>query len=209
MAPPRPVRTTAALAVVTVIAYVITRLTGDQMLALQGGFLPARFTTNIVIPSALPAWLTPLSATLLHGGILHLCFNILMLVYCGRQVESVLGGVRLVILYIAGAYGAALAQFLVYPASTVPMIGASGAISALIAAYALMYSRSEVSGVGPILGPVLRALWLAVAWVGMQTILAIVTEDGPFAIATAAHVGGFLIGLALTYPLLEWRYRSA
>ena len=57
--------------------------------------------------------LTPLTATLVHGGLLHLGFNMLMLVWCGTQVERVLGRTGLIVLYVVGAYAAALAQWAV------------------------------------------------------------------------------------------------
>jgi membrane associated rhomboid family serine protease len=148
-----------------------------------------------------------LTATLLHGGLLHLGFNLLMLVYCGKQVEGVIGGMRLLILYVIGAYGAAFAQYAVDPQSVMPMIGASGAISAVVGAYALMFGRGQVKRIGPIPSVVVRALWLAAAWIVLQWGMGFITGGTATPIATAAHIGGFLTGLILAYPLLEWRYR--
>ena len=65
--------------------------------------------------AAVPAFLTPLTATLVHCGLLHLGFNMLMLVWCGRQVERVLGRTGLIVLYLVGAYAAAGAQWLADP----------------------------------------------------------------------------------------------
>jgi membrane associated rhomboid family serine protease len=205
VAPQRPLRTTAAITALTAIAFVVQGFAGPHVI-LQGGFIPARFS-EVAPFVAVPFALTPLTATLLHGGWLHLGFNMLMLVYCGRQVEGVLGGLRLVILYLVGAYGAALGQFLVDPGSTSPMIGASGAISAVIATYALMFGRGQVKRIGPVPGVVVRAAWLAVAWVALQWGIGFASGGTATPIAVAAHVGGFLTGLVLTYPLLEWRYR--
>jgi len=205
VAPSRPQRTTVAICVLTIVAYFAASLAGPHLI-LQAGFIPARLTLSTPF-LAVPFWLTPLSATLLHGGLLHLGFNLLMLGYCGRQVETVLGGLRLVILYVIGAYGAALAQYAVDPTSVGPMIGASGAISAVIGAYALMFGRGTTSRIGPVSPTFVRALWLAAAWIVLQTLVGVATDAGPTPIATAAHVGGFLTGLVLTWPLLEWRYR--
>lgn len=205
MQPSRPVRTTAAITALTGLAF-IAQSFGDPHLVLRAGFIPARLTEAVPF-LAVPFWLTPLTATLLHGGLLHLGFNLLMFVYCGKQVEGVIGGMRLVILYVIGAYGAALAQFAVNPESMMPMIGASGAISAVIGAYALMFGRGQVKKIGPVPGIVVRALWLAAAWVLLQWGMGFVTGGTATPIATAAHVGGFLTGLLLAYPLLEWRYR--
>ena len=85
----------------------------------------------------MPAWLTPLTATLIHGGIAHLALNLVMLVYCGLFAERALGAAGVVILYIVGAYAAALGHWAFEPGSSMPMIGASGAISAVVGAYAV------------------------------------------------------------------------
>ncbi len=201
----RPMRATVAISVLTAFAYAVQGIAGPHVI-LQAGFIPARLTEAFPF-EAVPFWLTPLTATLLHGGLLHLGFNLLMLVYCGRQVESVLGGLRLVILYIVGAYGAALGQYLLDPGSTGPMIGASGAISAVVGTYALMFGRGQVRRIGPVPGIVVRALWLAVAWVFLQWGIGFASGGTASPIAFAAHIGGFVTGLVLMYPLLEWRYR--
>jgi membrane associated rhomboid family serine protease len=205
VAPNRPVRTTAAITALTGLAFLLQGLGGPHIL-LQGGFVPARMT-EVVPFDAVPFWLTPLTATLLHGGLLHLGFNLLMFVYCGKQVEGVIGGMRLLILYVIGAYGAAFAQYAVDPQSVMPMIGASGAISAVVGAYALMFGRGQVKRIGPIPSVVVRALWLAAAWIVLQWGMGFITGGTATPIATAAHIGGFLTGLILAYPLLEWRYR--
>jgi len=106
------------------------------------GFIPARVGGFLVTPSVL-WWLTPLTATLIHGGLLHLVTNFILFAYCGRQVESVLGPGPLVVLYVIGAYAAAAGQYLLDPMSTAPMIGASGAISALVGAYALSFGKPK------------------------------------------------------------------
>ena len=112
-------------------------------------------------------------------------------------------------LYVLGAYGAALGQYIVEPMSPSPMIGASGAVSALVAAYAMLFSRGDVRAFGPVSGQIIRALWLAAAWVALQWLVGAATGGGASEIATAAHVGGFIVGLILVRPLLAWRYRGA
>ena len=203
MAPARAPRVAVAIAAVTVAAWLAQSLAGPHAIFL-GGFIPARASLAFPFAHAAPFALTPLSATLLHGGLLHIGLNLVMLVFCGRPVESVIGGARLALLYVFGAYAAAFGQYLVEPASQAPMIGASGAISAVLAAYALMFGRETSPTRG---GRLLRALWLLLAWTLIQWGISVATATGPFAIATAAHVGGFAGGLALTPVLLAWRYR--
>jgi membrane associated rhomboid family serine protease len=205
----KPARLTYGIAAVTVLAYFAGMLlTSGEFTTEQMGFIPLRFSVEAQ-GFVVPAWLTPLTATLSHGDILHLGFNMLMLVYCGRSVEAVLGTWPMAALYLIGAYVAAAGQFIVGPMSPVPMIGASGAISAVVAVYALLFGRNDVKRVGPIPAHWVRAIWLAVAWTAIQWMIGLVSGGGGYEIATAAHVGGFLAGLALARPLLAWRYRGA
>src|SRR3990170_5370412 len=120
------------------------------------------------MPGAVPTILTPLTSTLVHGGLLHLAFNLLMLVWCGIAVERVLGRGALLLLYGVGAYTAAIAQWLVDPASIVPMIGASGAISAVIGAFALSFGEAKQITRSPRLNRLINAAWLLAAWVVLQ-----------------------------------------
>jgi membrane associated rhomboid family serine protease len=116
------------------------------------------------------------------------------------------------VLYVVGAYAAAGAQYAMDPLSIVPMIGASGAVSAVIGAYALLFGRNKVKLGSPRLQLWLNALWLMAAWVLLQLAVgfafATMSADG-MQIAVAAHVGGFLAGLLLANPLLLFRYRKA
>jgi membrane associated rhomboid family serine protease len=200
---------TSAIVIVTALAWLVA-LAGapPQWLAEQGGFIPLRLSgaTNGFF---VPAVLTPFTAALIHGGVFHLGMNMLLLVICGRGVETVIGSGALGVLYGAGAIAAAAGQFFADPGSPVPMIGASGAISAVLAVYAMLFGRNEVKAIGPIPSHWVRALWLAAGWIGVQLLIGLATIDGEFQVAIAAHIGGFLMGLALARPLLAWRYRGA
>lgn len=209
-------RTTDAIALVTFVAFFLAFITHriDQV-ALFAGFIPARVHAlaaqgiDLGVPW-LPVWLTPLTATLVHGSWLHVGLNLLILLFCGRQIEHLLGTTRLLILYVVGAYAAALAQWLSAPDSMLPMVGASGAISAVIGTYALIYSRREVSAIGPVPAQVVRILWLAAGWTVLQLLIGFAgLMQGPFAsIAIWAHVGGFIAGLLMARPMLSSRFPS-
>jgi membrane associated rhomboid family serine protease len=209
-------RVTAGIALVTTVCWLVVSILGIEERAwMWGGFIPARMTIGDV-GSLAPFWLTPLTATLLHSGIIHLGFNLLILVFCGRRVENVLGPVSLALLYLLGAYAAAGAQYLADPHALVTMIGASGAISAVLGAYAMLFGRNRVSVVSGRLAVWLNALWLMTAWVILQILVGIASAGGGFpftgsgmAIAAAAHIGGFIIGVLLANPLLLFRYRKA
>ena len=197
------------LCAATIVSFaLVTLLDRFPDAAVLGGFIPAR-VSGLAIPYALPVWLTPLSATLLHGGLLHLCFNLLMLYFCGRDDEVALGRPGVILLYVLGAYGAAAAHYAVGPQSATPMVGASGAISALVGAYAMLYGQRRPSKLPPELARWLHIAWLAAAWIVVQLMLGLVSRSQGMAIAWAAHVGGFIVGLVVARPLLRWRYRKA
>ncbi|WP_338426114.1 rhomboid family intramembrane serine protease [Sphingopyxis kveilinensis] len=196
-------------ALACVILFVLLWITGFQINAIvRAGFIPARFGHELILPpgTIVPFVLTPLTSAFLHGGVLHIAFNMVVLLFIGRQLEAPLGAKAMAVLLLAGAYGGALAQYLADPSSAVPMIGASGAISALIAVFALIFSRSEAPAIGPIPSHWVRAIWLAAAWIGVQILLGFAGGAGFGAIAIWAHVGGFLAGLLLARPLLRWRF---
>ncbi|WP_419827618.1 rhomboid family intramembrane serine protease [Sphingomonas sp.] len=210
-----PARATVALVAVTSLAWAVAASAGlSAQVATLAGFVPARIADGLPVPGAVPAVLTPLGATLVHAGLLHLAFNMLILGFCGRFVEASIGPALLVLLYVAGAYAAAGAQFAIDPHSVVPMIGASGAASAIIGAYALLYGRRRTAGWGPFSGLVVHVAWLGAAWVALQGLIALAGGGMPGvpaggSIAVAAHIGGFLAGVALARPLLLFRYRGA
>jgi membrane associated rhomboid family serine protease len=133
----------------------------------------------------------------------------LMLLFCGRVVEQAMGAQLMAVLYVVGAYAAAFAQYAVESDSMIPMIGASGAISAILGSYALLFARNKVAPVGPIPGHIVRIVWLTLAWVGIQLMIGVATSGSLQGIAIFAHIGGFVAGLVLTRPLLSWRFRSA
>jgi membrane associated rhomboid family serine protease len=202
-------RVTNAIAIATALCWVLALLFERAIdVGALAGFIPGRLSGAVTVVGAVPAALTPLTATLIHGDLIHLGFNMLMLVWCGRQVESALGGRLLILLYVVGAYAAALAEWSLAPSSPAMVIGASGAVSALLAVYALVFSEQAVKPIAGLPLHVVRALWLGIAWVGIQTLIGFALNNGSGGIAIGAHVGGFVIGLLLARPLLRWRYRQ-
>ena len=201
---------TNVIAAVTAFAWVIAVVTGNsEQAALAMGFIPARLSGLAVPWIAVPTLLTPLTATLVHSGLIHIGFNLLIFLWCGSQVERVLGNTSLVILYVIGAYAAALAQWAVDPMGSVPMVGASGAISAVIGAYALSFGRAKRVSSSPAINRWVNVVWLLAAWVVLQAMTGWLANGQGYLLATPAHVGGFVAGLLLQRPLLLWRYRKA
>ena len=201
---------TVVITIVTAAAWLLTALMGaDGWASMTLGFIPARFSGVPTLYAAVPAWLTPLSSTIVHGGALHVALNLLMLVWCGTKVERILGPTGLVVLYLVGAYTAAVAQWFASPLSPTPMIGASGAISAVIGAFALSFGQQKRLVSSPSLNRSLNAMWLLAAWVVLQLMTGLLAGTQGYLLATPAHIGGFVAGLLLQRPLLLWRYRNA
>jgi membrane associated rhomboid family serine protease len=139
----------------------------------------------------------------LHGSWLHLLGNMWFLWIFGNNVEDAMGGPRFVAFYLLCGLAAALAQVALDPASEVPMVGASGAISGVMGAYLVLYPRVRVFAMVPI-GFMLTSIalpawtmlvyWLVIQLVSGLTVLRGATGGG---VAFWAHVGGFVAGAAL------------
>ena len=167
------------------------------------GLVPARISAAIAGTRRLvPALATFITHIFVHGGLLHLALNMLFLAWVGRYVEWVTGRTALIALFLAGGIIGGLLQVIADPASPQPVVGASGAISAVFGAYAVLFARSRVSA-RKILGhhhlrEVLTALWYAAAWIGCSCSRRwCSTRADGFQIAIWTHIGGFLTGLAL------------
>jgi len=204
-----PTSATVWIAAVTALLWLLVEMSGvASWAAINLGIIPARLS-GIDIGSPVPALLTPLTSTLVHGDFVHLLFNMLIFIWCGKAIERGLGWRALVILYVVGAYAAAFAQWLSAPGSLIPVIGASGAVSAVIGAFALSFGQTRQIVRSTRLNRLINALWLMAAWVVMQIMVAWAAGMQGVLLATPAHVGGFLAGMLLQRPLLLWRYRNA
>ena len=201
---------TNIIAVVTAAAFLIAYLSDQNNLAASVfGFIPARFSLSATPFPAAPFFLTPLTATLVHAGPWHLISNLLFLIWCGSQVERVLGATGIIVLYVVGAYAAAVTQFGLNPIATDPIVGASGAISALMGAFALSFGRAKPFTRNLRINRWINVVWLLVAWVLLQMATSWLAGTRGVLLATGAHIGGFAAGLLLQRPLLLWRYRKA
>ena len=201
---------TIVISALTALAWLIAAVTlSSDQAALALGFIPGRIGGPPVPWAALPVFLTPLSATLVHAGLIHLGFNLLVFIWCGQAVERVLGRTGLVVLYVIGAYAAAAGQWVADPVSVVPMVGASGAISAVIGAFSLSFGRPKQFTRSPRVNRWINAVWLMIAWVVLQVMMGWLAGGQGFLLAWPAHVGGFIAGILLQRPLLLWRYRHA
>jgi membrane associated rhomboid family serine protease len=147
--------------------------------------------------------LTVVSAMFMHGGILHLGGNMLFLWVFGNNIEDSMGRVRFVVFYLLGGIAAMALQVAVDPSSTVPTIGASGAVAGVLGAYALLYPRARVITVVFIVifftVITLPALLVLGAWFVIQALYGLTSVGEPTGsgggVAYFAHIGGFAFGL--------------
>ena len=201
-----------ATLVVMAVTFLVTLgiwVTGNLATAATAmGFIPAR-VGGLAISPALPVWLTPLSATLVHGSFLQLLFNLSLMFYCGRKLEAMLGAGPLVAMVGLGAFAAAAGQFAIDPLSVVPSIGASGAVSALVGAFAVSFSKPKRIIASLRLNRWLNIAWLMAALVVLQLIVGYLGGQQGLITAIGAHAGGFVAGVLLQRPSLLWRYRRA
>jgi membrane associated rhomboid family serine protease len=175
--------------------------------ALQGGHEIAQLASEHA--AGVPPLETIVTSMFLHGGILHLAGNMLYLFIFGAAVEEAMGHLRFLFFYLACGIAAALATAAFAPTSTVPVIGASGAIAGVLGAYFVLYPRAKISTVLPIFVLMyfvqIPAIVYLLIWFVAQLYSGL-SQSGQSSggVAWWAHVGGFLVGMILG-PLLATR----
>ena len=154
--------------------------------------------------------LTLFTSQFLHAGVLHLGANMLYLWIFADNVEDRLGHVRFLLLYLGSGVGAALTQLLITPTSSLPMVGASGAIAGVLGAYLLLFPAARIVTLVPlgffwdtveIPAFLFLGLWFLLQWLNGITTIGQVADLG--GVAFWAHIGGFvggMIGIVLLRP---------
>jgi membrane associated rhomboid family serine protease/Zn-finger nucleic acid-binding protein len=146
------------------------------------------------------------TAIFLHGSMAHIAANLYFLYTFGDNVEDFLGWLNFTLLYLACGLTAQMSYFFSNMHSTIPALGASGAISGLIAAYMILFSRRKIF-VMIVAWPVrIRAVWCGVFWLLLQILGA---AEGRTGIAWSAHIGGFIAGAALIQIYLGCEHEYA
>ncbi|RMH29473.1 MAG: rhomboid family intramembrane serine protease [Planctomycetota bacterium] len=210
-----PVRTppVATWALIGVNVLVFTALLGlspgdEQRIFAMFGVVPARLTGAGGSPASVAAWVTILTSMFMHSGWGHLAVNMWTLWLFGDNVEERLGVGRYLALYLIAGVSAALVHIWTNAGSAVPTVGASGAISGVVGAYALLYPRARVIVMVPVLFLpyffAISAIAFVMIWFVFQVIsgtMELVRPADVGGVAWWAHIGGFAAGLALT-PML-------
>jgi membrane associated rhomboid family serine protease len=152
--------------------------------------------SNVPVSVAVPERLTLLTYMFLHGNFMHLFGNMIFLWVFGDNVEDAMGHVRFLFFYILCGIFAGLTHVLISPASDVPMIGASGAVSGVIAAYLILHPYVRVWCLWFFRIPLrVSAAFALLVWIGLQVLSIALGSDG--SIAWWAHIGGLIAGAVL------------
>lgn len=191
--------TTALIIVVNVVVFIEELLRGNAFVAAWS-----------VVPSDIVSghhWITILTAMFLHGGWLHIIGNMVFFWAFGPEIEDAMGSVRYLIFYLVGGVVAMLAQVAASPHSTVPNLGASGAIAAVMGAFIVTYPRDRMKSLLVIFifvritfipAAVLIGVWFLIQLWNAGSVANVQTGG----VAYLAHVGGFIFG-AVTARFIE------
>jgi membrane associated rhomboid family serine protease len=204
----RPIVNWALIAInVAVFLLVRSEVFGDPLTVTRGfALIPrvlfgeAQLAKWIVGP---PAPLTLVTSLFFHSGVLHILGNMLFLYVFGDNVEDSMGSLHYLLFYLSCGVASGLVFAYAAPATVTPLVGASGAISGVCAAYLLLFSRATIFGLVAGVFPIRAPAWVFVGtWIALQFLNAILSEQDH--VAWFAHVGGILAGLVLT-PLFKRR----
>jgi membrane associated rhomboid family serine protease len=190
---------TVSLIAINAAIFLIQILSGDFGKVLTYSFSVVPY--NIFHPQNKEVYLTLFTSMFLHGSIGHLLGNMIFLWIFGDDVEDALGHFRYLFFYIICGIAAILLHSLIYNASHVPVLGASGAISGILGAYFLLYPEVRVLTIIPIFF-IIRFMWIPstfflIIWFAFQFLYA--ANPQAHQIAFLAHIGGFLAGLGIIY----------
>jgi membrane associated rhomboid family serine protease len=195
---------TLALVAACILAFLIQVSAGEawfEQLVFGFGMIPSvLFGTRALPPEIVqaPHWLTPITYIFLHGGLLHLGGNMLFLWVFGDNVEDSMGHRKFLVFFLLTGAIAAVAQAMIAPASEIPIVGASGAVSGVLGAYLVLHPRVQVWVLVFAWIPLRLPTWAVLgSWIAMQVAYAFMGDAHSGNVAWFAHVGGFFAGAVL------------
>lgn len=197
-----------ALILISIAVFIYELTLGNNLdnFFLTWGAIPKELTTGAdsapLLPNNLPVYVTLVSSIFIHGSWLHLIGNMVFLWVFGDNVEDAMGHVRFLVFYLACGVLAGLTHAFLQPGSPVPLIGASGAVAGVIAAYLVLHPRVRMWVLAFKIIPLrISAVWALGAWIAMQLVMVALTMNRPEPIAWWAHVGGLAAGALLVLVL--------
>jgi membrane associated rhomboid family serine protease len=192
----RPLRfpiVTALIIGVNIIVFVIELINGDTFV-IQWSFIPSEIAAG-------RNFITILTAMFMHGGWLHIVGNMVYLWAFGPEIEDVMGRIRYLVFYLLGGLAAFLTQFAINPSSTVPNLGASGAIATVMGGFLIIFPRDRIRTI-IILGFFVTISFIpAIILIGFWFLIELFSEVGAVVqrqtggIAYMAHIGGLVFGV--------------
>ena len=208
---------TIALIVINILVFLWSYLRsaeGFQVVMFQFGMIPAEIMHGIELTPQFssPIYFTPFTSMFMHGGFLHLAGNMLYLWIFGDNIEDTLGHLKFLIFYILSGVAAALSFAFIKPGSTVPMIGASGAISGILGAYLIRYPQARVYTlfwflffirIIPVPAFFVLGFWFILQVISGSSAIAYAKGGG---VAWFAHIGGFIFGV-LVFLIFRLGYK--
>ncbi|MBL8906141.1 MAG: rhomboid family intramembrane serine protease [Rhizobiales bacterium] len=195
-----------------IIANIVLFLTTDAfrgeatfaMIAAGYGLVPAELTSGVILPGyhPVPEPLTLITYMFLHAGWLHLISNMLFLWVFADNVEDAFGHWGFLVFYLICGMAGALAHTALHPSSHAPMIGASAAVSGILGAYIVLFPKARVWVLLLMRIPLrISALWVLGGWFLFQIVSLLIAGEDDTEVAWWAHIGGFVVGVGLTYLL--------
>jgi rhomboid family protein len=179
------------------------------------GVVPREYTVGQDLPPTipLPFWSTLVTSMFLHGGWMHLGGNMLYLWIFGDNLEKTMGAVRFLIFYLVCGLAASFAHIVFGAGSTVPAVGASGAISGVLGGYLLLFPQNRVrvltrGGIASVPAIVVLGFWIVIQLINGIGSVATTSETGG-GVAYMAHIGGFVAGLVLVKIMTAGRPAAA
>lgn len=196
------------LIIANIFVFILEIRGGDDFI-FRWSFIPLRLSRFLQGEFDPDVWLTVFSAMFMHAGIGHIAGNLLFLWIFGDNVEDMFGHFSYLVFYLICGIGGTFFQYLTNPFSQVPNLGASGAISGVLAAYMIMFPRARVRlaiwplvlliGTIPVPALVLIGIWFFMQLSSGVQLLGMMTDVG--GVAYWAHIGGFVVGFVLVWFL--------
>ncbi|MDE5443552.1 rhomboid family intramembrane serine protease [Bradyrhizobium sp. CSA207] len=179
----------AATCLVATLAVVVPVDAGAKVLRVLA-FVPVDFSRHPVV-----SLYTLFTAEFVHSGPVHLVGNLIFLVAFGRSIENLVGPAIFGTAFVGLGALSFLGSWLIGPASTVPIVGASGALSFLMGAYTIVFPKAKLRMIPFLRVPYLRAWQFASVWIALQIWSAVAVGEMASGVAYATHLAGFVIGL--------------
>ena len=183
---------TYSIILINILTFTVQHYIGQSSFIYNYGFIPNKFEIKTIF-----------SSMFMHGGIVHITSNMWFFYIFGDNIESILGHVKFFVFYLMCGIFAAITQFLFDPSSSIPMVGASGAIAGVLGAYMIRFPKARVHVLAIIFifittivvpAQIVLGVWFLIQLSSGLSSIGIDTNGG---VAWFAHIGGFIAGVGL------------